>query len=295
MTTLRSPNAALGISYMIFSCLCFAVMSAIIRYLSTDMHPFEMVFYRNGFALLCVLPLLVRPGLDHFRTRAMPFHVLRALSGVIGMLLWFYGLSLIPLPDAVSLSFTVPLITALAAILILGERMGSHRWAALGIGFFGVIVILRPGTEDFNATYLWVLAATCAWSMSNILMKHLSHTESSRTIVFYMYLFMTPLSLPFALPFLTMPTMEQWLWLAFLGFVSISAQLSFTKSVVYADITLLAPFDFTRLLFAIIIGYFAFEEVLTYWSAVGAVIILSSSVYITYQEARGRALSSGNG
>lgn len=275
-----------GIIYMISGAFWFTSMTAIVRHLSAEMHPFQVVFFRNAFALMFLLPWLCKVGVKSLNTTRMGLYLWRGCNGFVAMLLWFSALAAIPLPAAISLSFTAPLFTVLAAMFFLKEKVGVHRLVALAIGFLGTLIILRPGGAGFQASFMLALAASSLWAISNIIIKRLTATESPQSIVFYMTLVMTPLSLPFALYYWQPITLTQYGWLLLLGFVSNLAQISISHAYGKADISILQPFDFLRLIFASIIAYFAWGEVIDRWTLLGAVVIMTSTLYITHREAR---------
>lgn len=275
-----------GIIYMICGAFWFTTMTAIVRHISADIHPFQVVFFRNAFALLLLLPWALRIGLKSLNTTRMGLYVWRGCNGFVAMLLWFSALSILPLPTAISLSFTAPLFTVLAAMFFLKEKVGWHRLTALVIGFLGTLVILRPGGEGFHYAFLLALIASALWAISNIIIKRLTTTESPNSIVFYMVLIMTPISLPFALYHWESLSLVQYGWLLLLAFVSNKAQMSISHAYGKADMSILQPFDFFRLVFASFIAYFAFGEIIDRWTLIGAVVIMTSTVYITHREAR---------
>lgn len=275
-----------GISWSLIACFWFAVMTVIIRHLSSSIEPALLVFFRNVFAFAFMIPWGLRMGKNGLRTKRLDLNLWRAFTGALGMYAWFYSIAIIPLPEAVSLSFTVPLVSSLLGILLLGERVGTQRWVALGIGFLGTLVILRPGADAFKMEFLFVLSATVAWSMSNILVKKLTKTDSPRVIVFYMSFLMTPLTMPLALYYWKTPSAEELLWLVALGWVSNIAQISISHAFAKADVSVILPFDFFRLLFVSVFAYFIYDERLTLWSAVGALIILSSAFLMVHHEVR---------
>ena len=273
-----------SILYMISGAFWFSVMTAMVRYLSHQMNVFEIVFFRNFFALAFMISWLVRSEAGSISTTRFKLYGLRSMNGMIAMMLWFSALTLVPLPQAVALSFSTPLFTTLAAMIFLHEKVGRHRWMALMIGFAGTLIILRPGGH-FEMSYLLVLGASVSWSISNILIKQLTRTESPHAIVFYMTLFMTPISLPPALLHWTTPSMKLLLWLVVLAAIANLAQICISKAYSKADMSVVQPFDFTRLIFASVIAYLMFDEVIDLWTMVGAIIILASTIYITHREA----------
>ena len=145
-------------------------------------------------------------------------------------------------------------------------------------------MILRPGHDSFQYASLLVIATTICWSFSNIFVKKLTKTDDTKVIVFIMMVLMTPLSLPLALMVWQTPTYEQLAWLLLLGWISNQAQFSMTHAYSKADMSVVLPFDFSRLLFISILAYIFFGEVIDLWTIIGASIILASSVYVARKE-----------
>jgi len=284
--SIEIPNRMKGILWMIASCLFSALMMAMVRYLCIRFHPFQVVFFRNFFSLILFIPWLYKNGTAGVRTAKLPQYSVRAISGVIAMFMWFYALSRVPLSQATALSFSAPLFTTLAAVILLKEKTTIYRIAALAAGFLGTLIILRPGFSGFNYISLFVLFAAIFWSVSSLLIKSLTRTESPTVIVFYMTAMMTPLSFLPALLHWQTPQITDLLSLLLLGIVSTIFQLSLSRAFAKADLTAILPFDFLRLIFTAIIAYIAFAEIIDGWTIIGGVIILSSTIYVAYKESR---------
>jgi len=216
-TATHPKSVLLGCATMLLSTVLFATMHATVRHLSADIHPFEIAFFRNFFGLILLAPLMLRNGGALFHTRHLNWHLLRAGINLIAMLVFFYALSITPLATAQALGFTAPLFTTVLAVLILREQVRFRRWAAVVIGFIGVLIILRPGVQEVDLGSLLVLASAFIWATTMIIIKRLSNTDSPLTITAYVTLFLTILSLPPALWFWSWPQGEQWLWLGFAG------------------------------------------------------------------------------
>ncbi len=272
--------------WMVFSCLSAAIMISIVRHVSTDVSSSQTVFFRNLFALIMFAPWVWKMGWFHIKTQKLGLHTIRALNGLLGMMIWFYALTVTELPVATALSFTGPLFNALLAMVIFKEVFGVHRWFALIVGFIGCLVIVQPGTEAFDPFALLVMASTILWALSSVFVKFLSEHDSPMKITFYLVLFMTPLSLPFALLNWQPVPAEIWLWLIGLGVVSNFFQVAISKAISLAPFYVILPFDFTRLLFVSVIAYIFFDEVLTAETLIGALLILGAAVYSSYREAR---------
>jgi drug/metabolite transporter (DMT)-like permease len=279
----HTPNVQ-AIIYMMMACFWFALMAILVRYISQEVHPFVMLIFRNVSSLLLMLPWAYRFGFRNIRAVRPKLYAMRGVSAIIGMAILFYSLSIMRVTDTIALTFTTPLITTLMAILFLGERVGYHRWVALLIGFVGVVIIVRPGSDTFHIASLWMLGAAMCWSTSNILIKKMTQHDSHQVIVFIMISMMVVLSIPFAMLYWHPVTLKQIGWLFVLGFVANQAQLFMTYAYSKTDISIVQPFDFARLIFISVMAYFVFGEIISAPTLLGALIISVSSVYILYRE-----------
>jgi drug/metabolite transporter (DMT)-like permease len=202
-----------GIILMTAATAFLASMHALVRYLSFELHPFEIAFFRNLFGLAAVLPWLLRTGRAGLVTRRPGLQALRGAVGVVAMLAWFYGLSVVPIAEATALSFTSAIFASLGAVAFLGERMRLRRWAAVFVGFAGTLMILRPGFATVDAGALVVMLSAVSWAGSLLIVKALTRTDSNVSIVAWMAIMMTLLSFFPALPVWAWPSLEQLLWL----------------------------------------------------------------------------------
>ena len=276
---LHSQDAQ-AISWMVINCFWFAIMTAMIRYISAEIHPFMIVFFRQIGALLIMTPWFFKQKMEVFTTeRHKGIHFARALAGLAAMELWYYSISILPMPDAVALSFTTPLLTLVAAVLFLKEKVNYRKWIGLFTGLLGTLIILRPGTGVFQPEALLVVLTALCWAASNTLIKFLSQKDTPQTIVFYMTLFMLPLSLPFALMEWQTPTFIQLLWLLGIGAISHISFICLSTAIAKADISVVLPFDFTKLVFVSIIAYAIFDEIVDIWIITGSMVIIASAVY----------------
>jgi len=280
------PAPLRGVFFMLVSTLLFTGMQVTVRHVSEDLHPFEVAFFRNFFGLLVVAPLLFRFGFGILRTPKLKLHALRGGLQTGGMMLFFTALTLAPLAQNVALSFTAPLFTTVLAIVILRERAGWRRWAALIAGFVGAWIVIRPGLEVVNTGALLVILSSCVWAGSMIIIKILSRTESSLTITLYMGLFMAPLSLIPALFVWQWPGGEALIFLVLVGAFGGFGHLALAQAFKESDATAVLPFDFMRLIWASALGFLVFAEVPDVWTWIGGAVIFSSTVYIAFRETR---------
>lgn len=283
--TARPSNVIEGGAWMLSAGLGFAIMIALIRHASKEIHPFEVAFFRNLFGLMWMLPWIVTVGWAGLKTQRLGLYTGRAISGTAAMLTWFWAVTLMPMTEAVALSFTTPFFATIFAVLFLGEIVRVRRWSAIAVGFVGAMVILRPGVEAIRAESLVVIASAVCMACSTVFVKMLSRTESPNAIVVYMVMYLTPLSLIPALFVWTWPSWNVLGWLVLLGFVATLSHLCYTRAFRAADTSAVMPFDFSRLIFSALLGYIVFMEVADVWTWSGAAIIAGSAIYIARREA----------
>ena len=282
------PGELRGQLLILASTFAFAAMHAVIRHLSKDLHPFEIAFFRNLFGFLALAPFLMRGGFAVFRTGVLHLHALRGLLQVGAMLSFFYAVSVTPLAKVSALSFTAPLFAAIGAVLLLRERPRLSRFAALAAGFVGALAIMRPGVAPLDFGALLVLGSSAVWAVCMLVIKLLARTESSVTITAYMGVFLTPLSGIAAYFVWRWPGLEHLIWFVVMGGLGTLAHLAFSQAFKEADATAVLPFDFTRLIWASLLGFWLYAEVPEFWTWVGGALIFASSTYIAVHEARAK-------
>lgn len=280
-----SPTLA-GAALVVLSTMGFSVMHAMIQYLGKQgLHGFEIAFFRNLFGIVALTPIFIRYGLEPFRTTKIKLHFARGAVNAVAMLLFFYGITTgIALGLVQSLSFTAPLFTSLLAVLFLGEKMRAHRWTALAIGFLGTLVILRPGMSAIEPGAVYILLAAMMWGVAMTIIKRLTDTDSAITVSLYMVLMLTPISGIAAAFVWTWPTAEQFIWLAAIGVIGTFSQIAFAQAFRLADATAVLPFDFSKLFWSALLGWFFFAQVLDLWVWIGSVMIFAGGFYIAYRE-----------
>jgi drug/metabolite transporter (DMT)-like permease len=272
--------------WILLSGVCAVMMNVLIRVAAQTMHPFEVAFFRCLFGLVVMLPWILKSGPALFRSRNSGFYLLRAGVGLVSMATWFYGITVVPLATATAVNFTAPLFATVAAVLILHEDVRLRRWSAVVLGFVGVLVIMRPGSERLDANLLLLLLSSATAAMNNITVKFLARSEPPSRIVACFMIYLTPLSL--------IPALFVWRWpdpstfgaLIGLGCLGTLAHISVARALAAADASACAPYEFVRLPFAALIGFFWFGEVTDLWTWVGAAIIALSSIYVAHREAR---------
>ena len=281
-------QAVRGVLLMFVSTFFFAAMHASIRHVSATIHPFEIAFFRSLFALIVVLPWFLRDGFAPLRTRRIGLHGLRAVFNVCAMLSFFYALTIAPLSQVTALGFTAPIFATLLAALVLGEVVRLRRWTAIGVGFLGVVVILRPGLDVIGVGQLLTLFSSLVWACALLVIKTLSRTDASVTIISYMALLMIPLTaLPAAFVW-HWPDGGELAWLVLIGLLGGTGQFCMTEALRLADTAVVMPIDFCKLIWVALLAYLAFGEVPDRFTWLGGTLVFASVLYIAY---RGRRLA----
>jgi drug/metabolite transporter (DMT)-like permease len=281
----RKQNAVRGILFMLGATLLAAMMNSAARHVTETVHPLELVFFRNLFAFLFVAPLLWRVGMGAFRTTRLPLHVGRAGLNVVNMFIWFTAVSMAPLSEVVALGFTAPIIATILSVVILREVVGIRRWSAILIGFAGALIILQPGFDTVSVGHGLTLLAASTWAGVLLMIKSLSRTDSSVTMVVYMSVLMTPMALIPALFVWVWPTWTELGWMAMIGFAGGASQYLLAQAFHEADIGVIMPFDFMKLVWVSIIAFLIFSEIPTFTTWVGGAVIFASGFYIARREA----------
>ncbi|MEX2453704.1 MAG: DMT family transporter [Rhodospirillaceae bacterium] len=275
-----------GIALMVMATLSFSGMHASIKHVSLDMHPFEVTFFRNVFGLVVLLPFFVRYGLKPLRTTRIRMHLGRAALNIGSMTSFFYAISITPLAEVISLSFAAPVFATVLAIFIYKETVGVARWAAIGLGFAGTLVILRPGYDAITLGPVLAVASAMTWGCAVIMIKSLSRTDSSLTITAYMAILMSPLSLVLALFVWEWPTWYQLAVLLLVGTFGSAGHLCMNQALKLAPTNVIMPIDFVRLIWVAVIGYFLFAEVPDIFVWAGGAMIFASGLWIAHGENR---------
>lgn len=285
-----------GIFWMAVGTLCMSSMHGLVRFVSGDLHPFEIAFFRLVFSLIVVLPWFVKLGWQPLKTKRPGLQVARGVLNLSCMLAFFFALSITPLAEVTALMFTAPIFTTILAMGVFGERAGFRRWAAIGVGFLGALVVLRPGFTEIGLGPMLVMFAAFVWGICMIIIKELGRTDSSVTITVYMSLVMAPLSLVPALFYWQWPTGEQIAWLVAIGLVGGAGQMAMAEALKLGDTHAVMPVEFVKLIWISIIAYIAFAEVPGLYTWLGGAMIFAATGYIALRERalRKRSAAQGN-
>lgn len=282
----RLPQSLQATVFMVLACAAFSIMTGFIRHISETVPPLEIVFFRNVFGLMALLPWFWSNGMDALKTTRFGMYFGRSIVGTFTMCFWFVGVSLVPLAEATALSFTSPLFATILAIIFLGEVVRIRRWTAMIVGFAGAMIILRPVITTIEPGTVMVLLSAATMASASIFLKKLMATDTPAQAVAWAGILMVPMSFIPALFVWVWPSWQDIMWLVALGVTATMGHICFSRAFKLADVSAVLPFDFTRLPFAALVGYLAFSEIPDIWTWTGAAVIFASSIYISWRESR---------
>jgi drug/metabolite transporter (DMT)-like permease len=281
---LRTNRASLGISITVIGGLCFAIQDAGIKWLTAEIAVLQVLFLRSLFGLLFLGASTFISG-EHISFKVDRPWLLAARTGIniLGWILFFYGLKYLPLATAVALFFSFPLFLAIISVPLLGENVGVRRVLAIMVGFIGVLLITNPAS-GISVPALLMLGAALAWAMVAGLTRILGEKENTSTMLFY-----TLIGFGFIL---LVP--QYWVWSALnledyllvtaVAFFGVIAQFSVTKAYAIASPSLIAPFEYTALIWSAALGYLVWDDIPDAYAVMGAFLIIGSGVYIIHRE-----------
>ncbi len=292
--SLPATNPLRGIALKIASVCIFVAMASLIKATSGQVPPGQAVFFRSTFAVPVIVAWLALRHELHvgLKTKNPMAHVWRGLVGTSAMGLSFTGLGLLPLPEVTAIGYAAPILVVVFAAMFLGEQVRAFRLSMVALGLAGVLVVLSPrlqvdpataGAGETLGAVVVLLAAVCA-ALAQVFVRKMVATESTAAIVFYFSLTASALSL------LTLPWGWAWppLWalglLVLAGLLGGVGQILLTSSYRHADASLIAPFEYTSMLLAILVGYTVFAEVPTRTMLIGAAMVVTAGVAIILRE-----------
>lgn len=281
----RRPVA--GLLWVVTAMFMLACLTAIGRHAALEgLDPFQVMFFRNMFCVIWMLPLLLWRGRSLVATSQLRIYGLRVGLSFIAMSGMFHAIALIGIGDVTAIGFLAPIFGTVFAVLLLGEVVGWRRWTALAAGFLGAMVILRPGMGDtaIGAGAGLALMSAMAMGLIGPLVKSMTVKDDPDRVVFLTNVFLTPVSLVPALFVWQWPSLELLGWLAVMGFAAVIGHMALVRGYAATDASLVMTYKFSRLPFAVAVGYLAFSETIDGWAWLGAFIVFASSAYIARRE-----------
>ena len=281
----KLPANMRGALWMLLAGTGFTGMTVCIKLAGQTMPIFVIIVLRAAFALVVISPAIVRAERGFFRTTRPGAHILRSVFGVLGISTMMLALTHLDLALATTLSFTRTLFMIVLAAVFLNEIIRWRRTAATVVGFFGVVICIQPGAAGFDPwTLVGVLAALFAGGVTTMV-KKLTSTEPPLRIMVWSYVLISLFALIPCIWMWQTPTLTELGYIAAMGVFSAWGQSCMVASLRVGEVTAVAPFEYSRLVFATLIGYFAFAENPSNWTWVGASLIVASTLYIALREA----------
>ena len=281
----KFPKPLIAISLMVISGLFFVFMHSAVKYLSKEVHIFEIAFFRCALVIFVLAPIILQQGKSVFITGQPKIQFLRITTNSVAMLCFFYGISSTPLAQLTTLGFTVPIFTTILAVVFMKEKIRFRRTSALIIGFIGTLIVMRPDISIELGAVL-IIFSSFLWSVCLIYIKKLTETDSAITISLYFGIGMIPATFVMAFPVFEMIDLRQFIILIFIAITGTLAQTIMNLAFEQGELAMLLPFDFLRLIWSVLIGYalFAEEPEITLW--IGGFLIIGSTSYIAWRESK---------
>lgn len=284
MKSYAMPAIIAGALFMAGNSFVAAMDGVIVRLIAGEVHPLEIVFFRNLFSLVAIYAIFPRSRLHSDAKMFFWTHAIRAVIKLLALAAGFMAVTQMPLASATALAFTMPLFVMIGSVLFLGEKFYASRIVALTLGFFGVLIVLQPGTGTLNQGTLWALAGAIGLAAVALLMKISAGRENSLRIAWFNLMITVPVALLIALPVWQTPSLYALTLMALQGIGGLMAQLAFARAMKYADASLLVVVDFIRLPMALFFGLVLFGEPIRLTVIIGGVVILCAILMLLHRE-----------
>ncbi len=284
--TLPRDEPLKAITLMIGAMFVFSGVDGVSKALAADYHPFLVAWGRFLFQTLLLVPVVLYMGAWRVLRTAAPFQQsLRAICLYGSTICFVTGLAYLPIAEAAAIGFVSPLFTTALSIPLLGEKVGVRRWAAIVVGFAGVLIVIRPGTAAFHWATAFPVLSSIAWSLALIVTRRMNRQADQpiTTLLYASWVGLVAATLP--LPwFWTTPTAGA--WAAMVGMAALAGAGHYLLILAFrlGAASILAPFSYSQMVWATLIGYFAFATLPDLWTWIGAAVIIASGVYTWHRE-----------
>src|SRR5471032_2775367 len=281
----RLPPNVQGALWLVSGGFIFTINGAMIRLLSAEIEGVQTAFFRGFFSVLLLLPIILSGRVQPWRSARIHGHFWRTFMGTCSMVLGFYAISMLSLADATALAFSQPLFSVILAAVVLHEKVRWRRWTATIVGFVGVLVMVRPGSDSLQPGAIVGLLNAASVAISVLLVRRLSATETPLMILTQFAIFSTILLALPAFWFWRWPTPFGWALAVGIAVTATFGQYFWVQAFAAGEMSAVAPFDYLRLPFAVFVGWLIWGEMPMIWTYVGAAIVIGSALYIAYREA----------
>ena len=274
----------MGIIFMTLGMFCLSVNDVSVKGLNISFPVWEVIFFRSFSGILVSFGLIFIFGWRSLKTKKPIRHFVRAFSAVGCVVFYFFGLKFLLLSENIAIVHSAPIFAALLAVPILGERLGIHRISAIIIGFIGVIIIVKPGSDVFKLVSILPLISALFMASVYLSTRSIMNTDSSITIIFYYSLALLITSLVFFPKDFVMPDLFQLLQLMCLGAIGSLGHYFMSQAAKNAEVVVISPFEYTSFIFVGVMGYFFYNEIPNSSIVLGGLLIILGGVYIAYRE-----------
>lgn len=277
-------NNIMGIIFMTLGMFCLSVNDVVVKGLNISFPVWEVIFFRAFSGILVSFVLIFIFGWQSLKTKKPIRHFVRAFSAVGCVIFYFFGLKFLLLSENIAIVHSAPIFAALLAVPILGERLGIHRVTAIVIGFIGVIIIVKPGTDVFKLVSILPLISALFMASVYLSTRSLMNTDSSIAIIFYYSLALLITSIVFFPSDFAMPNIVQLIPLMSLGVTGSLGHYFMSQAAKNAEVVVISPFEYSSFIFVGIMGYIFYNEVPSISIIIGGILIILGGVYIAYRE-----------
>lgn len=285
MTTALPHRPVQGIFWMLVTGVCFIAVTALVKYMGPRLPAAEAAFLRYAMGLVFLLPAIGSLRTAGLSRRQWGLFSLRGFFHSLGVILWFFAMTRIPIAEVTAMNYLAPIYVTLGAAVFLGEKLAARRIAAVCMGLLGAAIILRPGFREVSMGHLAMLLAAVVFAGSYLLAKVLADEVKPAVIVALLSVFVTLGLAPFAAPVWIAPTVTEIFILAAVAFFATAGHFTMTLAFAAAPVTVTQPVTFLQLLWATLLGAVAFAEPVDIWVVLGGSVILASVTFITWREA----------
>jgi drug/metabolite transporter (DMT)-like permease len=274
----------MGIIFMTLGVFCLSVNDVVVKGLNISFPVWEIIFFRAFSGILVSFGLIFIFGWKSLKTKKPIRHFVRAFSAVGCVVFYFFGLKFLLLSENIAIVHSAPIFASLLAVPILGERLGIHRISAIVIGFIGVIIIVKPGTDVFKLVSILPLISALFMASVYLSTRSLMNTDSSIAIIFYYSLALLITSIVFLPNDFAIPNIVQLIPLMSLGVTGSLGHYFMSQAAKNAEVVVISPFEYSSFLFVGIMGYIFYNEVPSISIIIGGILIIAGGVYIAYRE-----------
>jgi len=285
-TAESADRPLIGIAWMLATMFWFVTLDSTAKYLMQTYPVAQVIWARFFFHVIFVALLMGRGLTAQIKSRSWPHQSLRSLFMFLTTVLFFVGISILPLATASTIMFMAPIIVTILSIPLLGEKVGVRRWIGIVIGFAGALVVMRPGSDSLQLSVLVVLAAALTHALYQIFTRKLRVHDSQLTSLFYTGI-VGAVAMSVAVPAFWQPVATpDWGLFVFAGIAGGIGHLCLIRAFQNAPVSVVAPFSYSSLLWAILFGFVLFGELPGPWTLGGAALIICSGLYIYHREQR---------